>query len=89
MISPSFSLWLNEGFATYSMFESISKMDWDISNAMMSRFMTTRFAPVMISDGYETSNPIRPTNLNHPLDIRSQFSSIPYSKGDDYLNYLI
>ena len=64
-------------------------MDWDISNVMMSRFMNSRFKPVMISDAYETSRPVRPTNLNHPLDIRSQFSDKPYSKGDANLKYLI
>ena len=64
-------------------------MDWDISDAMMSRFMASKFTPVMISDGYETSRPVRPTNLNHPLDIRSQFSDKPYSKGDSYVEYLI
>ena len=81
------SLWLNEGFATYTMFESVSKMDWDISADMMYRYLTKRFQPAMISDSYKTSRPMHPVSLEHPKNIRDSFDSITYGKGMFYLKY--
>ena len=69
------------------MFESVSKMDWDISAGMMYLWIEKRFQPAMISDSYKTSRPMHPVSLDHPLDARDSFDSITYGKGLVYLIY--
>ena len=66
------------------MFESVSKMDWDISEDMMYMWIRKRFQKGMISDSYKTSRAMHPESLHHPLNVRDSFDSITYSKGISY-----
>ena len=69
------------------MFESVSKMDWDISEGMIYMFIQKRFQPGMILDSYKTSRPMHPVSLEHPLNVRDSFDKITYSKGISYISY--
>ena len=66
------------------MFESVSKMKWDISEGMMYMFLRERFQPGMIFDSYKTSRPMHPESLEHPLNVRDSFDMIAYHKGISY-----
>ena len=73
-----FSLWLNEGFASYMEYDCLSHIDPE--TGVLDRFVIEALQSVMENDALQTSHPISVT-VHHPDEISEIFDGISYSKG--------
>ena len=73
-----FSLWLNEGFASYMECDCMANIAPE--TGVLDRFVVEEFQRVMENDALQTSHPISVT-VYHPDEISEIFDGISYAKG--------
>ena len=73
-----FSLWLNEGFASYV--ETIGAAQVEPDASIMERFCIDNTYDTMEIDALQTSHPIS-VKVKHPNEINEIFDRISYGKG--------
>ncbi|XP_035234525.1 leucyl-cystinyl aminopeptidase [Anguilla anguilla] len=77
-------LWLNEGFATYMQYTSITKVFPDLK--IGDEFLSTRFR-AQASDALNSSHPVS-TAVTTPEQVEEMFDSVSYEKGASILHML-
>ena len=73
-----FSLWLNEGFASYMEYGCTSHIEPD--TGILDRFVLDSLQYTMENDALHTSHPISVV-VHHPDEINEIFDMISYGKG--------
>ena len=74
-----YSLWLNEGFASYV--ETIGAAQVEPDASIMERFCIDNTYDTMEIDALQTSHPIS-VKVKHPDEINEIFDRISYGKGN-------
>ncbi len=73
------SLWLNEGFATFTEYRGANH--FDSSFQMLDQFVPTDPQAAMAVDAFGSSHALTRTDVQSPAQIEEMFDGISYSKG--------